>query len=268
MYHFQRAFLFSVLLFSGFGAPLFSASLEELIGPERLAAFAAGEEIISGVQLKNPRPALLPRHGELQRLIGELMRTLNPGLFAESLALYAKPAAAPRWTAEERRNLYNEALALSSLSGIQYYSASRKAMRTFYEYSRVIDGPETKKVLPDPVFADPPRMLTVYARQKDLTFGDNIYQYNYLAGDDSLIFVQENLSSLNVAIVTAVGKHKLRSVVAVIDAGDQLLVYVASMAAASSLPGLGERIGNSFTNRAQAVLKWFSGRADKAYGKS
>jgi hypothetical protein len=64
-----------------------------------------------------------------------------------------------------------------------------------------------------------------------------------------------------------VGKRKLRSVVAVVDAGDHLLVYAASMAAAASLPGLGERIGNSFTNRAAAVLKWFSLRADRAFGK-
>jgi hypothetical protein len=265
--HFRRTWFFAVLLFLS-GGPVFSVSLEDLIGPEQIAAFAAGEEIISGVQLKNPRPVLVPRYGEVRRLVDELMRTLKPGLFAESLYLYAKPSgAAPRWTVEERRNLYNETLALSTLSGIQYYSASRKSMRTFYEYSQVIDGPETKRVLPDPAYAAPPRTLTVYARQKDLTFGDNIYKYEYLAGDDFLIFVQENLSSMNVAIITAVGKHKLRSVVAVIDAGDYLLVYAASMAAAASLPGLGERIGNSFTNRAAAVLKWFSGRADRAFGK-
>jgi hypothetical protein len=70
---------------------------------------------------------------------------------------------------------------------------------------------------------------------------------------------------MNVGIITAVGKNKLRTVVAVIDAGDCLLVYAASMAKAASLPGLGERIGNSFTNRAEAILKWFSGRADLAF---
>ncbi|MDR2159690.1 MAG: hypothetical protein LBP23_06450 [Treponema sp.] len=268
MKHHFRIAACCLALLSLSGAPVFSVPLEELVEPERLAAFAAGQEIISGVQLKNPRPALVPRHEELRRLIDGLMRTLKPGLFAESLYLYAKPAgASPRWTAAERRNLYNETLALSTLSGIQYYSASRKSMRTFYEYSRVIDGPATKKVLPDPVYADPPPALTVYARQRDLTFGDNLYKYEYVAGDDALIFVQENLSPLNVAIITAVGRHKLRSVVAVIDAEDHLLVYAASMAAAAALPGLGERIGNSFTNRAAAVLKWFAGRADRAFAR-
>jgi hypothetical protein len=72
---------------------------------------------------------------------------------------------------------------------------------------------------------------------------------------------------MNVGIIPAVGKDRLRSVAAVIDAGDSLLIYTASMAKAASLPGLGGRIGNSFTTRAAAILKWFTGRADRTFGK-
>jgi hypothetical protein len=249
--------------------PLAAASLEELAGPEQTAALLAGETI-TGVQLKNPRPALIPRHEGLRQLVDDLMGSLEPGLFVETLYRYEKPAASggtPRWTGDERLRLYNEVLALSSLAGIQYYSASRKTMRTFYEYSQVIDGPDTKQTLPDPVVSVVPGELRVYARQKDLTFGDNIYQYDYLASEDSLIFVQRNLTAMNAGIIPAVGKNRLRSVVAVIDAGDSLLVYAASMAKAVSLPGLGDRIGNSFTNRAEAILKWFATRADRAFKK-
>jgi hypothetical protein len=81
-----------------------------------------------------------------------------------------------------------------------------------------------------------------------------------------LIFVQQNLTAMNAGIIPAVGKNKLRTVMAVIDAGDSLLIYAVSMAKAAPFPGLGERIGNSFTNRAEAVLKWFSGRADGVFG--
>jgi hypothetical protein len=88
-----------------------------------------------------------------------------------------------------------------------------------------------------------------------------------LAGEDFFIFVQRNLTAMNAGIIPAVGKNRLRSVVAVIDAGDSLLIYVASMAKAVSLPGLGERIGNSFTNRAAAILTWISGQADRAFGE-
>jgi hypothetical protein len=256
-----------VLLFAAVCFPLAAVSLEDLMGAERAAELAGGE-ILTEVQLKDPRPILIPRHPGLRRLVDDISGALAPGLFVESLYRYEKPAAAANgWTEDERLRLYNKTLALSSLSGIQYYSARRKTMRIFYESSRVIDGPDTKQVLPDPAVSAVPREQRIYARQKDLTFGDNIYQYDYLASEDSLIFVQQNLTAMNAGIIPAVGKNKLRSVIAVIDAGDYLLIYAASMAKAVALPGMGEQIGNSFTNRATAVLKWFSGQADKVFGK-
>jgi hypothetical protein len=256
----------ALMLLLGLASSLWGASLEELIGPEAAAELRAGKTL-TRVQLKKPVPRLAPEHAGSRFLLDENMKALEPGILVEALIRYGKPAnAGPSWTAAQRSGLFNEALALSSLEGIQYYSASRKTMRTFYESSRVIDGPEGRRVLPDPSFPEPPALFTLYARQKDLTFGENIYRYDYRAGEDFLVFVQENLSAMNAGIIPAVGKNKLRSLVAVIDAGDSLLIYVASMARAAAIPGMGDRIGSSFTNRAEAILKWFTGRADRVFG--
>ncbi|MDR1253097.1 MAG: hypothetical protein LBK62_13190 [Treponema sp.] len=255
-----------LIIFTIVVAPVFSASLEELAGPERAAALIAGKGPITEVQLKNPNPRLLPRHEELRRLITETMSGLGPNLLVETLYRYQKlrPAATgtSAWNDAERTGLFNQALAISTLTGVQYYSASRGTMRTFYKSSQVIDGPNSKKAVPDPVYAAPPPSLTLYARQEDLTFGDNIYRYDYRTTADAFFFVQENLTALTVGIIPAVGKNKLRSVMAVIDCGDSLLIYAVSMAKAVSLPGMGERIGESFSTRTEALLKWFTGRAD------
>ncbi|GHV93870.1 hypothetical protein AGMMS50293_01900 [Spirochaetia bacterium] len=229
---------------------------------------------ISRTQLKNPSPGLLPQHAGLRRLIDETRTSLGPSLCAETLFLYEKPRpqadsdavdTGANWSEAERAGLFNQVLALSTLTGIQYYSASRGAMRIFYESSRVIDNPDSKQVIPDPMYATPPVSLTLYARQKDLTFGDNIYRYDYHATSDAFFFVQENLTALIVGIIPAVGRNKLRTVLAVIDCGDSLLIYTLSLAKAASVPGMGERVGNAFTNRATAVLKWFTGRADGVF---
>ena len=253
-------------------APVFPASLEELAGPERAALLAAGTGPITEVQLKKPVPLLVPRHDELRQLLAGTMESLDPNIFVETLYQYRKPRTAAdggpeQWSDAERADVFNQLLALSTLTGIQYYSASRKAMRTLYEYSQVIDSPESKKPLPDPVYAAPPVSLSLYARQKDLTFGDNIYRYHYSAAADACFFVQNNLTSMNAGIIPAVGKNKFVTVMAVIDSGDSLLIYAAAMVKAASFPGLGERISNSFTNRAQAILKWFEGRADAVFGR-
>ncbi|MDR1128434.1 MAG: hypothetical protein LBL20_03900 [Treponema sp.] len=244
----------------------FAYSLGDLIGGELAAALGSGEKP-QEVQFRDPRFRLLPQHGRVRETIEAARESLDPGIMVETLSLYKKPALAekPAWSEAEQLRLYNGVLALSTLTGLQYYSASRKTMRTFYESSFVIDDPSAKTAAADPVFRNPPARFTIFARQKDLTFGDNTYQYDYYSFPDALIFVQENLSSLNYGIITAVGKNRLRSAVAVIDAGDYLLVYAVSMAKAASLPGMKQRIGNSFSNRAEAVLRWFEGKADGAF---
>jgi hypothetical protein len=257
--------LLVLLTFPGAGR-LSAVSLEDLLGNGQASALISGERPME-IQFKNPRFRFLPRYGPAGEIIEKTREKLDPGIVVETLSLYKKSAGASRpcWSEVERLRLYNGILALSTLTGLQYYSASRKAMRTFYESSQVIDDPAAKRVVADPVFQELPDRFTIFARQKDLTFGDNIYQYDYYAFPGALILVQENLSSLNYGIIPAVGKNKLRSVMAIIDAGDYLLVYAVSMVRAASLPGMKERIGNSFSSRAEAMLKWLEGRVDEAF---
>jgi hypothetical protein len=239
-----------------------SATLEELIGADRAAELTASNPLTE-VQHRNPLPRLLPRDDRLQRRIDQEIEAVDPSILVESLYRYEKPAHASRetWTEAERSGLYNACLSISSLEGIEYFSFSRDRMRTFYETSTVIDNPDTKRPRPDPAYAAPPAELRIYARQKDLTFGDNIYQYTYYAYPHSFVFVQENISVINVGPIIVAGKNRLRSVVAVLDAGDSLLVYMASMAKAASFPGMKDRMGRSFSSRAEAILTWFAGRA-------
>lgn len=241
-------------------------SLEDLVNPEQARALLAGEKPVL-VQFKNPQPQFVPRNEFLGGLIGKIQNDLDPSVMVETLHIYKKPGEAEKsaWSRVEETALYNEMIALSTLAGLQYYSASRGEMRTFYESSSVIDGPSTKNPLPDPVYLRPFPELTLYARQKDLTFGDNIYQYDYYLKPGAIIFTQQNLTSLTYGIVRAVGRNRLRTTVVVLDAGEYILVYAASMAKVASLPGMKERIGSSFSNRAEAVLHWFSDRADKAF---
>ena len=240
-------------------------SLEDLIGKEKTAAMLAGEKLVLS-QFNESQPRLIPQYKLLLSLVDTIRRDLDPSVMVETLFVYKKPDTAGKdaLSYEEGVRLYNGILALSTLAGLQYYSASRGAMRTFYEISSVIDGQSTKRPIPDPVFTRSPDRLTIQARQKDLTFGDNIYQYDYYSEHGAFIFIQQNLTSLSYGIIPAIGKNKLRSVAAVIDAGNYLLVYIASMSKAASIPGMKERIGSSFANRSEAIFNWFSNQADKA----
>jgi hypothetical protein len=262
----KHILLFVLLVFGIITQPLFGSSLEDLVGAERAAILRAANGPISGLQQKTPSPRLMPRHEGLGRFIAEVQDSLDPNLFVESISLYRRSSAA-RWSETEQTSLFNQLVALSTLEGIQYYSESRKTMRIFYESSQVIDGPVGKNPLPDPVYRTLPDSLVLYARQKDLTFGENLYSFRYRTGDDFIFFVQENLTPMNAGIIPVVGKNKCRTIVAIIDAGDSLVVYSAAMAKAASIPGMGDRIGASFTNRINAVFQWFTKRADRVFQK-
>jgi len=256
--------LLIVLMVLFFAPRAFSLPLENIVLPEYAAQLRSSNEIILEAQLRNPAPMLLPANFELKQFIGSVQNTLNPSLMVEALYLYKKPDAFHTsiysWDERQKTGIFNQITAISSLAGIQYFSASRNAMRTFYEVSGVIDGPQTRNPLPDPSFSQLPASYSLYARQRDLTFGDNVYRYDYVNRNDIIYFSQENMTSLTYGIIPAIGRGSLRSVIAIIDCGDSILVYALSMARAASLPGMGDRISSSFSNRAAAVLGWLTSR--------
>ncbi len=240
---------------------VFADSLEDLTGADLAAQLLKGGEPVTEVQLRKPVFKLLPANAELRQFSDNIKAELAPSVMVETLSLLQKPASllGAEW---DRVSLFNKMLALSTLTGIEYYSSSRGDMRIFYDLSQVIDSPETKNPLPDPVFSQLPPSITLYARQRDLTFGDNIYRYDFETTPGAFFFAQENITPMKYGIITAVGKSRLRSVFAVIELDDSLLIYAVSMAKTVSIPGLGDRIGNSFTSRAQAILKWFADSVD------
>ncbi|WP_461257707.1 DUF6675 family protein [Treponema sp. R80B11-R83G3] len=260
--------LFALIYIFSLAVSAFSIPLENIITNDQIARILSSDHYqLFSAQLTNPYPSLMPNYGDIHKSVMGIMNTLKPNILVEALYLYRKPAKSKTdsavWDEKQKITVFNQITAISTLTGIQYYSSSRRAMRTFYEYSSIIDSPATKKPLSDPVFTQIPASLTVFARQKDLTFGDNIYRYDYENRRDAVFFTQENITSLNYGIIPVIGKGNLRSVMAVFDGGDTILIYVASMAKAASIPGFSDKISSSFTNRAQAIIQWFSDRLYK-----
>ena len=258
--------LILLLIFLSVISCAFAVPLENLVSISHAARLRSSDSLIIETQQRNNVSVLLPNNSELRQLVTNVRNAINPSMIVEALYLYKKPqryyTPSVSWDYAQKTGVFNQILALSTLTGIQYFSASRDMMHTFYEFSGVIDGPQSKNPLPDPVFAQPPQTLTLYARQKDLNFGDNIYRYDYFNTLDGVFFIQENVTSLTYGIIPAIGKGNLRSVIAIFDCGDSILIYAVSMARTLSLPGMRDRISSSFSRRAEAVLIWLTGRFD------
>ena len=76
-------------------------------------------------------------------------------------------------------SIYNTLLSIETMKGIEYYSQTRKKMRTLFTESREIISPDDLKPVPDPVIKTIPQILNRYLLQTDKTFGENIYETVY-----------------------------------------------------------------------------------------
>ena len=256
-------------LFTAFctaAVPVFAtSSVEDLAGAERAVVLRSTGGPVTEVQTRNPIPRLLPRHSGLQEFVTKNMDSLGPNILVETLFLYRKPSGAGGWSEAEQTSLFNRITALSALAGIEYFSESRQAMRVFYDISHVVDNPASRNPLPDPTFAVIPESVSLYVRQRDLTFGDNIYRFDFRTSGDSIFFLQENLTSMTRGIIPAIGRNRLRTIFALIDTEDSILLYAVAMARTAPVPGMNDRIGSSFNNRARAIIQWFANQADKVF---
>lgn len=161
------------------------------------------------------------------------------------------------------RAIYNITRSISTLAGIEYYSASRKRYRIFYKDSYVIDNPKSKIHQPDPLIAAGvliPDSDMQYLRQRDSSFGDNVYRASYIYQDDITTLEITNLTTMFYTIIPLVQPEQLRTLFAAILTEEGAIFYGVSLVelGAGGVFGLEERAANSFTNRIIAVSDWFA----------
>ena len=227
--------------------------LSKIIGAE-----AAGELVSKGSLLTykykstDMSPALVPDL-PLMRKIGaaEAVRGKKSAFLIENLYLYKKET-------DKKVDSSKILRSVSKLEGLQYYSHSRKAMRILYKKSYAVK--ETAKGVFEKV-ADPTEGsadgLKILALQEDLTFGSYRYGYEYFQDGNDTGLICVNTETLKYSFFNVISPYNLRITLAVHDADGYVLVYCATAADFTKLPGLEKKLKNSFSARSQALYDWF-----------
>jgi hypothetical protein len=231
----------------------------ELCAPYYAEMIAAGKALRTS---DGPSPRLLPAGPAAER-IREAIVADKPGILVESAFFLPRPAPAERRGREaELAAIYGLLRSFSTLEGIQYYSATHKAMRVLFAESYRIDGPGTKLRLSDqpaPAIADIPRSEALFAFQRDLNFGSNIYSYSFESAPGCVTVTINNLTRLSFGIIPLVAPKALEMRLLALQASDGIVFYVESD---SSSPGpFRGKLEESFSNRATALFAWFSSRS-------
>ena len=222
-----------------------------LSAEQRIELLKQGHLFRSVYNKENALPRLAPPFA-VPQTFAENWNKNNPTFLIEALYLHKKTQGSAKDIEKISRIIHS----ISKLEGLQYYSSSRKKMRTLYEASYIIEDPKTEKRVADPI-DNPATDFSVYVLQKDLTFGKNIYCCRFCSDTDSAGFISTNVNVLKYSIFKAMEPENLETSIAVTDLGEYLLIHMLTRADFTAPSVFRERVQNSFRTRGEAVYGWF-----------
>ncbi len=218
----------------------------------RTALYSTGE--IKHTFWKKGSPTLIPDIPHKKTILQELA-DLKPTMSVEVMTRY-ETGLGNLHSERGLLSLYNTLRSISTMEGIEYFSASRNRMRTLFRESYVVDSPEGKQQLPDPLVDHMPAYSKIYIYQHDLTFGRNINSVEYFAYDDHLIMKTRNLTPMRYFFIPMVKAGNIINYFIFIPQEKDLLIYGLSSVHSLTFFGLEKRKEASFYNRIKAISSW------------
>jgi len=192
-----------------------------------------------------------PFTGDIHRSLSEL----DPDLGIE--ALFELPGIPGKSWDDQRLTIFRILQSISTMEGIEYYSASRGYMRVFYLESYVIPSRNTRTRIPDPVARQVPETAELYAFQRDSSFGRNVQKISYRSSADAFFVEIENQTQMFYSFVPLVGPQGMKVSIIIRNSGDGLQFYGNLGVRVPATFGMEEKARDSFRNRIIALYTWF-----------
>lgn len=257
-------FVFCALFFAcaplqaGADSPTYREEIEELLPQVRGAQLEELLEAGELVHIISPEegPTLIPGTGFTQNIKKDF-EAIDYKIGVEVLNIIPRPK--DELSAIEAANLLLE---LSTLEGLEYYSASRDTMRTLFVQSYAIDGPETGNRIEDPVVDEIPADGRGTLFQEDKTFGKNKLAITYRVTPLTIHLMTENITRFSWGLIPLIKPGRMHMHI-VIHMGENFILYYGNVGAkALRIRALEKRISDSFYNRLVALQGWFEGKLD------
>ncbi len=259
----MRKIIIALFSLAFFAYPLTSAcsaqtdSLSSLVGDANARELASRGEISRYLD-SSATLALYPARPERGAII-ESIKAMNPTIGVEILKLMPMPGIAKTDSASMLR-IYNSLRALGTLKGIEYYSASRKRMRIFYEDAYIIDNRTDKKRIADAKASAVEAKSNLLCFFKDSSFGEYVCSIDYSADAASIFMDMQNLTEIWYLFVKIIEPKNMKSRIVVIPVEDGILFYGLSAVRGDDPFGIAKSKSDSLYNRLIALYNWFDSR--------
>ncbi len=186
----------------------------------------------------------------------------NSNLSAEAIYYIPLPSLSTQTdeNPEQARmlSIYNTLRSISTLGGIEYFSESRKKMRTLFKTAYVVSDAKSKNRVPDPLVEQIPRASTLTVFQHDSTFGKNLSSASYHYSGDKIGLTIQNLTTLRYALFPFIKKGNMQTRLIVIPSRHGILIYGNVSAKTLRFLGLEKKKQASFYNRLNALFSWLN----------
>lgn len=176
----------------------------------------------------------------------------EPVFIVESL--YLIPVTDEKNTA----NINDVSLVLRSFSkmtGMRYYSNSRKRYETLYTDVHCVNNPEEKKSVPDPldVSAD---ALVSYVYQKDRSLSGCVYRFSFFQTQNEIGARAVNTEEVQYKGFSILKPEHLVLNVHAVQTKEGIVFYILVRADAAKIPLVSEKLAKSYGSRADAIYEW------------
>jgi hypothetical protein len=256
----MRCIAFSFIMFSFLtlrAAPEELYGLETLITGENIALLVKKAEI-SRLVTEDGKLLLFPAVPRMREMSAQVS-AMKPTIGYEILKLAKIPergCGRPSCILE----IYNLLRAISTLKGIEYYSASRKRMRIFYEDARVVDSADSRNPLPDPHDETIPDKSTIFGFFKDSSFGEYVCSIEYERAGPSVSMRMQNVTQIWYLFFPIIEPNKMLSYILIIPTDSGILFYGFSCIKGQDSFGIAASRADSLYNRLIALYNWFERR--------
>ncbi|MBN2443293.1 MAG: hypothetical protein JXJ04_18170 [Spirochaetales bacterium] len=214
---------------------------------------------ISRVIRKDELPVLMPNIKSKIRILEEI-KEIDPTIGVEIIFHYTKTNNLSDDTHKNFVTVYNILQSISTLKGIEYYSASRKRMRVFYKDAYVIESVDNKQRKDDPVYETIPEQSELFSYFKDSSFGNYVGHIEYFYDKNTFLMEIENSTQIWYTFIPMVDPGNLKSYIIVIPIGNEIFFYGYSCLRTINIFNMAETRIDSFYNRIKALYNWFQPR--------
>lgn len=165
---------------------------------------------------------------------------------------------------ESTLKLINSFAQIDTISGITYYSETRKKITVLFDDVYRVHAPGSRTALPNLYFEELPQYTSFFMHVKDVNFGSTWYSLSMAQDRDIFIIDLENASPLSFFVVRAFDTQALMMHFVVVPVSEGLIVISLSAATPQKTAAAFVDVYSAIEKRIIAIQGWIRQRAEAA----